>query len=75
MIESSIMAESFHKSPTALSEYGDLLDVEDLTKIFRVSKQTVYKNIREGKFGKIIKIGRAIRIPKLYILKKYLSFT
>ena len=54
-----------------LSEYKDLLTVEDLSKIFEVSKNTIYKEIRSGKFGSPIQIGRAYRVPKLYILKKF----
>jgi len=50
-----------------LDKYRDLLSVEDLTEIFNVSKQTIYKKIREGKFGIPVKIGRAIKIPKLYL--------
>ena len=54
-----------------LSGYGDLLSADELAKIFRVSKQTIYKEIRAGKFGKAIQIGRAYLIPKIYILKEY----
>ena len=54
-----------------LSEYGDLLSADELAKIFRVSKQTIYKEIRAGTFGKPIQIGRAYLIPKIHILKKY----
>ena len=54
-----------------LSEYKDLLTVEDLSKIFEVSKNTIYKEIRSGKFGNPIQIGRAYRVPKLYIIKKF----
>ena len=54
-----------------LLEYGDLLSADELAKIFRVSKQTIYKEIKAGKFGKPIQIGRAYLIPKIYILKEY----
>ena len=54
-----------------LSEYKDLLTVEDLSKIFEVSKNTIYKEIRSCKFGSPIQIGRAYRIPKMYIIKKF----
>jgi len=54
-----------------LNEYNDLLSVQDLMKIFEVSKATIYKNIRNGKFGVPIQIGRAYKIPKIYLLKKY----
>ena len=54
-----------------LSHYGDLLDVQDLSKIFEVSKNTIYKHIKAGKFGTPIRIGRAHKIPKIYIANKF----
>jgi len=54
-----------------LNEYKDLLSVQDLMKIFEVSKNTIYKEIKEGKFGKPICIGRTFKIPKSFILKQY----
>ena len=45
----------------------DLLSVQDLTKMFEVSKPTIYKEIKAGKFGKPLKIGRAYKIPRAYI--------
>jgi len=54
-----------------LDEYKDLLSVQDLIKIFNVSHVTIYKEIKQGKFGTPIKIGRAYKIPKIYIIKKY----
>ena len=56
-----------------LTEYKDLLSIKDLIKIFEVSKSTIYKEIKQGKFGVPIQIGRAYKIPKNYILKKYFS--
>ena len=55
----------------ALSNYGDLLNVEDLSAIFEVSKNTIYKSVKDGKFGTPIQIGRAYKIPKTYIIKKF----
>jgi len=52
-----------------LNEYRDLLSVSDLVKIFGVTKQTIYKELRNGKFGTPIMIGRAKKIPKVYVLK------
>jgi predicted DNA-binding protein YlxM (UPF0122 family) len=60
------------QNPAILSGYGDLLSSNELAKIFRVSKQTIYKEIKAGKFGKPIQIGRAYLIPKMYILKNYI---
>ena len=54
-----------------LEKYKDLLSVQDLTEIFGVSKQTIYKNIKSGKFGTPIMIGRAFKIPRLYIWEKF----
>jgi len=54
-----------------LEKYRDLLTVEDLTEIFGASKQTIYKEIKQGKFGKPIRIGRAYKVPKMYVLNKF----
>ena len=56
---------------TILSNYKDLLSVADLTIIFEVSKQTIYKGLRDGQFGTPIKVGRAYKIPKIYVLRRY----
>jgi len=56
-----------------LENYKDLLSVRDLVEIFGVSKQTIYKNIKDGKFGTPIRIGRAFKIPRIYVWKKYFS--
>jgi len=54
-----------------LAEYRDLLSVEDLSSIFDVSKQTIYKEMKDGKFGVPVRIGRTLKVPKLYILHRY----
>ena len=56
-----------------LEGYRDLLDVNDLVKLFQVSKQTIYREIKNGKFGTPICIGRAIKIPKIYLARRYFS--
>jgi len=53
------------------TKYKDLLCVDDLASIFKVSRQTIYKEIKNGKFGQPIQIGRAYKIPKLYIMQRY----
>jgi len=69
-----VLYDSFPKTPSVLEKYEkDLLGVEDLSSIFEVSKQTIYKAIREGKFGVPIQIGRAFKIPKVYVLHRYFS--
>ena len=54
-----------------LDKYRDLLSADDLMEIFRVSKATIYKEIQDGKFGTPIRIGRAYKIPKIYIWDKF----
>ena len=56
-----------------LIKYKDLLSIQDLVEIFGVSKATIYKEIKQGKFGVPIQVGRAFKIPKNYVLKKYFS--
>jgi len=62
-----------NESINNLMKYSDLLSIKDLTEIFQVSKQTIYKEIKLGKFGSPIQIGRAYKVPKTYILEKYIS--
>ena len=61
----------YRMAENELSQYRDLLSVADLAEIFSVSKKTIYKEIHEGKFGKPIQIGRAFKIPKIYVLKRF----
>ena len=56
-----------------LDKYPDLLSVTDLMEIFGVSKNTIYKEIQDGKFGQPIQIGRAFRIPRMYIWNKFFA--
>jgi predicted DNA-binding protein YlxM (UPF0122 family) len=56
-----------------LNGYSDLLCVKDLANIFAVSKQTVYKEIRNGKFGVPIRVGRALMIPKLQLIRNIID--
>jgi len=56
-----------------LDSYGDLMSTKDLSTFLGVSKQTIYKEIRDGKFGVPLKFGREYRIPKIYISRKYLQ--
>ena len=51
-----------------LDQYGDLLSAKELSEILGISKQTTYKEIKKGTFGKPWKLGREYRIPKLYII-------
>jgi len=54
-----------------LRNYNDLLTIEDLSAIFEVSKNTIYKSVKDGKFGTPIQIGRAYKVPKVYVIKKF----
>lgn len=62
-----------HDARLVLTEYRDLLSVEDLAKIFGVSKQTIYKELRDGKFGKPIQIGRAYKVSKIFVAKNFIT--
>ena len=56
-----------------LSEFSDLMTVADIAKLFRISKQTVYKELRNGRYGATIKMGRAYFIPKTQILSMFFT--
>ena len=67
----SFACEENNARPPILDGYKDLLNVKDLSEIFEVSRQTIYKEMKEGKFGTPIQIGRTYKIPKIYILLRY----
>ena len=52
-----------------LTEYKDLLSVQDLSIIFKTSKQTIHKEMKTGKSGTPIKISRLYRIVKIYLMQ------
>jgi len=56
-----------------INECKDLLSVQDLTQIFGVSKQTIYKEIKQGKFGTPICIGRSFKVPRIYVFNKFFA--
>jgi len=62
-----------NNSSTQLANYPDLLSASQLSEIFGVSKQTIYKELQSGKFGKPIKIGREYKVSKLYIEKIFIN--
>jgi len=64
---------NYMDNPKIFTDYNDLLSVNDLSKIFNVSKQTIYKELHNGKFGQPIQIGRAYKIPKTYIVQRYFN--
>jgi len=67
------MKPNNHQAHKPLDQYRDLLSAKDLANIFNVSMQTIYKEIKAGKFGVPIKIGRAYKIPKIHLLQRYFS--
>ncbi|SHL31560.1 DNA binding domain-containing protein, excisionase family [Anaerocolumna jejuensis DSM 15929] len=50
-----------------LSEYPDVLTVEEASEILSVCTKTVYKMIKKGDLKKQ-NVGRLFRIPKSYII-------
>ena len=56
---------------TLLKDYPDIMGIEEMSAVLGVSTKTAYKLLREGKIT-AIKVGRAYRIPKIYLLA-YLS--
>jgi len=56
-----------------LGQYGDLLSAQELSEFLGISKQTIYKEIKMGKFGEPLKFGRTYKIPKIYIQQRYLG--
>jgi len=47
-------------------DYPDLLDVTETSQLLGVSTKTVYNLLKSGQIKKK-KVGRAYRIPKIYI--------
>lgn len=56
-----------------LRKYKDLLSVHDLSEIFGVSENTIRKEIKNGKFGKPICIGRAFKVPRKLIIDNFIN--
>ena len=54
-----------------IGDYSDLLDVTETSQLLGVSKKTVY-NLLKAEQIKKKKVGRAYRIPKVYI-KEFLG--
>lgn len=49
-----------------LTDYPDVLDVQQVCGILRVSDKSVYKLLRRGTL-KHVRIGTSYRIPKVYV--------
>ena len=56
-----------------LEGYKDLLSVKDLSSIFEVSRQTIYKELHRGKFGDTVQVGREYKVPKMFVLRHFFS--
>lgn len=52
---------------TELSEYKDILKIEDMIKILHISKGKAYSLVKNGEI-KSLRIGRIIRIPKFALV-------
>lgn len=48
------------------NEYGDILSLEDLCEVLKVSENTAYRLIKEGRV-KAFKVGRIYKIPKIAV--------
>ena len=58
-----------------LDKYKDLLSAGDLAEIFGTTKNTIYKEIQRGKFGRPVKIGRRYKIPKIFVYQRFFENT
>jgi len=58
-------------SAKSFEQYPDLLSVQHLMEIFNVSRQTIYKEMHAGKFGTPIQIGRALKVPRMFVWNKF----
>ena len=53
---------------TILADYNDILLPEDIQKILKTGRNTVYKYLAEGRI-RSLRIGGKYRIPKRYLLE------
>ncbi len=53
---------------TILADYNDILLPEDVQKILKTGRNTVYKYLAEGRI-RSLRIGGKYRIPKRYLLE------
>ena len=51
-----------------LSDYSDVLNPDDLIKILRVGKNTVYKILKENTIHSV-RIGKKYKVPKIYLIE------
>ena len=55
-----------------LLDYPDVMDIEQVSAVLRVSTKTCYKLVKDQKLC-CIKVGRAFRFPKVYLLRYLLT--
>ncbi len=64
---------SIKKYSSFLSEYPDVLSIDEMCSILKISTKTGYKLLKEGKISSL-KIGRAYRVPKIHLIT-YLEYS
>jgi len=64
--DKTLMTGNLYKK--VLQDFPDVLNVMEVSKILSISSKTVYRLINDGLLT-AIKVGRAFRIPKLYLLQ------
>lgn len=55
-------------APLKLEELPDVLEVSEVARVLRISREKVYQEIREGRL-KHVKFGRRKVVPKRYVLE------
>lgn len=50
-----------------LKSYPDILNINEMCEVLKVSTKTGYKLLKDGKISSI-KVGRTYRIPKVHLL-------
>jgi len=64
----NVVHDELSPKPSTMEHFGDLMTVKDLSKLLGISSQTVYKEIKNGTFGKPLKFGREYRIAKINVM-------
>jgi excisionase family DNA binding protein len=65
-----IIHESAHienNSTQILTDYPDVLNIEQLSRILGVSTKTIYNLLKNG-YIECLKVGRSYRVPKIYLI-------
>ena len=51
-----------------LKDYPDVLNVQDVCNVLKISKATIHRQIKSGKL-KCIAVGCSLRIPKSFLIE------